>query len=198
MPLEQIIAFFVFSVAAAVTPGPSTVMVMAAGARAGVVGGIPCLAGVVAGMALMMGAAGLGLGSFVQAYPQALALLKWSGAAFLLRLAWKVASAPPMSGTAQTEPVGFWVALAFQWINPKSWIVAVSAAGTYGAQAAAGLGEQAATLASVFALAALPSCAVWLVFGASMQRWLVDARRSRIFSVAMGVALAASVVLVVR
>ena len=198
MPLEQIIAFFVFSVAAAVTPGPSNVMVMAAGARAGIVGGIPCLAGVVAGMALMMGAAGLGLGSFVQAYPQALLLLKWSGAAFLLWLAWKVASAPPMSGAAEGEPVAFWAALAFQWINPKSWIVAVSAAGTYGAKAAAGLPEQAATLASVFTLAALPSCAVWLVFGASMQRWLVDARRSRIFSVAMGVALAASVVLVVR
>jgi len=198
MPLEQIIAFFVFSVAAAVTPGPSNVMVMAAGARAGVVGGIPCLAGVVAGMTLMMGAAGLGLGSFVQAYPQALALLKWSGAAFLFWLAWKVATAPPMSGTAETESVGFWAALAFQWINPKSWIVAVSAAGTYGAQGTAGLGQQAATLASVFALAALPSCAVWLAFGASMQRWLVDARRSRIFSVAMGAALAASVVLVVR
>lgn len=198
MPPDQIIAFFVFAVVAAVTPGPSNVMVMIAGARAGIVGGLPCLAGVVTGMAMMMGAAGLGLGSVVLAYPQAVALLKWSGSLFLLWLSWKVASAPPMSAAAAGDPVGFWKAVAFQWINPKSWIVSVSAAATYGAARDAHLVQQALLLASVFAVAAAPSCGVWLAFGASVQAWLVNERRSRVFNVAMGLALAASVVLVVR
>jgi threonine/homoserine/homoserine lactone efflux protein len=198
MTREQIIAFFIFAVVAAVTPGPSNVMVMVAGARAGVAGGLACLSGVVAGMAMMMAAAGLGLGGVVLAWPQALVLLKWCGAVFLLWLAWNVASAPPMTHPAAGDPVGFWKALAFQWVNPKSWIVSISAAGTYGAAGDAAAVQQAATLAAVFASAALPSCALWLVFGAAMQHWLVDETRARIFSVAMGIALAASVVLVVR
>jgi threonine/homoserine/homoserine lactone efflux protein len=196
MPPDQIIAFFVFSVVAAVTPGPSNVMVMIAGARAGIVGGLPCLAGVVVGMALMMGAAGLGLGGVARAYPQTLVLLKWSGSLFLLWLAWKVASAPPMSGSVAGDPVGFWKALAFQWINPKSWIVSVSAAAPNGVGADAAVLERAVALAAVFASAAVPSCAVWLWFGASMRRWLVNERRSRIFNVAMGLALAASLAFV--
>ena len=198
MSPEQIFAFFVFAVVAAVTPGPSNALVMVAGARAGFVGGLPCLAGVVTGMAVMMGGANLGLGGLVQASPQILVGLKWAGAALLLWLAWKVASAPAMSTDARGDPVGFWKALIFQWVNPKSWIVCVSAAATYGAGHSAGLVPQAMLLASVFAVAAVPSCAVWLAFGASLQRWLTSEARSRAFNVSMGIAFAASVLLVLR
>jgi threonine/homoserine/homoserine lactone efflux protein len=198
MSPEQIIAFFVFALVAAVTPGPSNVMVMVAGARAGVAGGLPCLAGVVAGMALMMGCASLGLGGVVQIYPQGLLLLKWAGSLFLLWLAWKVASAAPMTAAAAGDPVGFWTALTFQWINPKSWVVSVSAAGAYGVARNASVVTHAALLAGVFAAAAAPSCLLWLGFGASMQRWLLDTRRARMFNIAMGAALAASVVLMAR
>ena len=198
MPPDPMIAFFVFALVAAVTPGPSNVMVMIAGARAGVVGGLPCLAGVVAGMAVMMGAAVAGLAGLAQAYPQIVVGLKWCGSLFLLWLAWQVATAAPMSTDSAGDPIGFWKALAFQWINPKSWIVSVSAAATYGVGGDASVAQRALTLAAVFALAAAPSCGVWLGFGASMQRWLVNERRSRVFNLAMGLALAASVVFVVR
>ena len=119
----ELAAFFVFAVVAAVTPGPSVVMVMAAAARGGMVGGLGCLAGVVAGMALMMGAANLGLGGFVQAFPWSLMVLKWGGAAFLLWLSWKVASAPPMTAVHDKPPVGFWAALA-GWliVTAVSWV----------------------------------------------------------------------------
>ena len=160
------------------------------------VGGLGCLAGVVAGMALMMGAANLGLGGFVQAFPWSLMVLKWGGAAFLLWLSWKVASAPPMTAVHDKPPVGFWAALAFQWINPKSWIVCISAATTYGATMNDSPMLRAVVMAAVFALAAAPSCGAWLVFGALMRECLTDARRSRVFNVAMGMALALSVAMV--
>ncbi len=198
MNAEQILAFFVFSVVAAVTPGPSNALVMVAGARAGFLGGLPCLAGVVVGMALLMGGANLGLGGLVQASPNAVAALKGAGAAFLLWLAWKVASAPALPDGATGSVVGFWKALVFQWVNPKSWIVSVSAAATYGTGHGAAPAVQAIWLASTFAMAAALSCAVWLAFGASLQRWLKNETRSRWFNVSMGIALAASVVLVLR
>lgn len=199
MTPDAMAAFFVFALVAAVTPGPSNVMVLAAGARAGLRGGLPCLAGVVAGMALLIGAAALGLGGVITALPGAMVLLRWGGAALLLWLAWKIASAPPMAADARGGPVGFWQAFAFQWVNPKSWIVGASAAATYGAGAAAmgGASARALLMGAVFAAAAAPSCLLWLAFGSALQRVLTDARRARVFNAVMGALLAASVVFVV-
>ena len=86
------LAFLLFAFVAAVTPGPSNVMLVAAGAQAGVVRGVPCLLGVASGMAVMMFLVPLGLGSLVLGHPLILTLLHWGGAAFLLWLSWKIAT----------------------------------------------------------------------------------------------------------
>jgi len=102
-----------------------------------------------------------------------------------------------MEAAAARKPVGYLEATAFQWVNPKSWLVAASAAGTF-LQAGAGAPiVQSAWLGGLFVLAALPSGFVWLAFGATVQRML-RGRRLRIFNIAMGVLLALSVVLIVR
>lgn len=196
MTPDAMTAFFAFALVAAVTPGPSNAMVLAAGARAGLVGGMPCLAGVVAGMAGLIGMAALGLGGAVSALPGAMQGLRWGGAALLLWLAWKVASAPPLAGGARGDAVGFWHAFAFQWVNPKSWIVGASAAATYGSAAGDGV-SRALLMAALFGAAAAPSCLLWLAFGSALQRALTDARRARVFNAVMGGLLAASVVFVV-
>jgi threonine/homoserine/homoserine lactone efflux protein len=184
---------------AAVTPGPSNIMLTAAGARAGVLGGLPCLLGVTTGMGVMMFVVPLGLGSLVLGHPLALGALHWGGALVLLRLSWKIATSGGRLETAPDRgPVGYLGAAIFQWVNPKSWLVAASAAGTF---LGAGAGDplaQAAALGGLFVLAALPSCFLWLAFGAGVQRVLRGGRRLRIFNVAMGALLALSVVLIVR
>jgi threonine/homoserine/homoserine lactone efflux protein len=155
---EQAVAFLLFAVVAAVSPGPSNVMLTAAGANAGVLRGLPCLLGVTAGMGLMMFLVPFGLASLVLRSPPAL----------------------------------------FQWVNPKSWLVSLSAAGTFlSAQGGSALAQSAA-LGGLFALAALPSCFVWLAFGAAIQRLLTGERRRRAFNIAMGALLALSIALIVR
>lgn len=47
----------------------------------------------------------------------------------------------------------------------------------------------------LFVLAALPSCFVWLAFGATLQRFLRTERAVSMFNVAMGAMLAGSVML---
>jgi threonine/homoserine/homoserine lactone efflux protein len=193
------VAFLVFAVVAAVTPGPSNVMLTAAGARAGVLGGLPCLLGVTTGMGVMMFVVPLGLGTLVLAHPLALQALHWGGAAFLLWLSWKIAtSGSRLDPAPDRDPVGYLGAAVFQWVNPKSWLVTASAAGTFlGPEAGSPLG-QAASLGALFVLAALPSCLLWLVFGAAVQRVLRDRRRLRLFNIAMGALLALSILLIVR
>jgi threonine/homoserine/homoserine lactone efflux protein len=184
---------------AAVTPGPSNIMLTAAGARAGILRGLPCLLGVTTGMALMMFLVPLGLASLVLAHPLALKMLRWGGAAFLLWLSWKIAtSAGRFDSTPGGDPVGYLGAAVFQWVNPKSWLVSASAAATFLSADAGSPVVQAASLGGLFFLAALPSCFVWLAFGAAVQHVLHSSRRLRIFNVVMGVLLALSIALIVR
>jgi len=196
MAHQELLAFFIFAVTAAVTPGPSNVLVMTAGARSGIVGGLKCLFGVVAGMAMMMGTAVTGLGSVITTIPSLLVALKWIGSAFLLWLAWKVATAPPMRSQLGEETIGFWKSMAFQWINPKSWIVSASAAASYGSAVQGTVFIRALSIASTFAIAATMACAVWLVFGVALKQWLGDEKNSRVFNMFMGILLAASVVMI--
>jgi threonine/homoserine/homoserine lactone efflux protein len=195
---DQAIAFYVFALVAAVTPGPSNVMLTAAGANAGVLHGLPCFFGVVIGMSLMMFLVALGLGQLVLRSATILEIINWLGAAFLFWLAWKIATAGPPRGEAETEPVGFLGAAAFQWVNPKSWLVSTSAAATYLHADAGSAFVQSALFGALFLLAAAPSCLLWLAFGAGVKRFLGSARAHRIFNVAMGGLLAASVLLMVQ
>jgi threonine/homoserine/homoserine lactone efflux protein len=127
-----------------------------------------------------------------------LRVLNWIGAAFLLWLAWKIATSVRSDAAAGRKPVGFIGAAAFQWINPKSWLVCASAAGTYlGAGSGSAL-AQAMVFGALFILASLPCCFVWLAFGAAAQQFLRTERAGRTFNVAMGVLLAGSVILILR
>jgi threonine/homoserine/homoserine lactone efflux protein len=198
MTIEQAVAFLLFAVVAAVTPGPSNVMLTAAGAAGGVLKGLSCLFGVTTGMGLMLFLVPLGLGSLVLGHPLALTGLKWGGAAFLLWLAWKIATSAGPEVTGERRPVGFVEAAVFQWVNPKSWLVSVSAAGTYLSAESGSAVMQSALLGGLFFLASLPSCFLWLAFGATVQRLLRSRRALRTFNVALGVLLALSVVLIAR
>jgi threonine/homoserine/homoserine lactone efflux protein len=172
-------------------------MLTAAGANAGVRKGLPCLFGVTTGMGLMMFSVPLGLGSLVLEHPLVVKSLKWGGAAVLLWLSWKIATSSRIESMPDAKPVGFLEAAVFQWVNPKSWLVSVSAAGTFLSAGAGSPIVQSASLGGLFVLAALPSCFVWLAFGAGVQRVLRGRRRLRVFNITMGAVLALSVALIV-
>ena len=162
---DQVTAFLLFAVVAAVTPGPSNIMLTAAGAQAGVWKGLPCLFGVVTGMGLMMFLVPLGLGTLVLEHPLLLKALHWGGAAVLLWLSWKIAtSTGRIESIPGTNPVGYVGAAVFQWVNPKSWLVSASAAGTFLHPEAGSPGIQAAFLGGL--LGALLGAVLYEIIGA--------------------------------
>jgi len=197
MTPDQIIAFALFTIAAAGTPGPSNVLLTATGANVGIARGLPALFGVTFGMGLMMFVVAFGLGGLIFDNPTALAILKWIGIAFLLWLSWKIATAERSNNTENQKPVGFLAAGAFQWVNPKSRLVCAGAAGTYLDAGSGNALIQALSLGGIFILGSLPSCFPWLAFGAVMQRWLSSDKALRAFNISMGALLAASLLLIV-
>jgi threonine/homoserine/homoserine lactone efflux protein len=195
MSMERALGFLVFALVAAVTPGPSNIMLTAVGAQAGVLRGLPSVLGVSIGMGLMMFLVPLGLGRLVLGHPLAVSVLHWGGVAMLLWLSWKIATAGSSNATPEKQPLGFWGAAAFQWINPKSWLVSVAGVSTYLHPEAGNVVSQAMGFGLLFILAAFPSCFMWLAFGASLQRFLRAERTARMLNVAMGVLLAGAVLL---
>ena len=195
MTAGQVLPFLLFAVVAAITPGPSNLILTSTGANVGLLRGLPCLGGVVIGMGLMMFLVALGLGNVVLASPGLILILKLGGIGFLLWLSWKIATASRSDAAAEKQPLGFWGAAAFQWINPKSWLVSISAVSVYLHPAAGTAIIQAIAFGLLFILAALPSCFTWLAFGASLQRLLSKQRTARIFNIGMGILLAGSVLL---
>jgi threonine/homoserine/homoserine lactone efflux protein len=196
MTVAQAIAFVTFSAVVSGTPGPGNTLLTAAGATVGVRRGLMSLLGQVAGMAAMLFAVTLGLGSLLLDHPLALQVLKWGGAATLCWMAWGIATAKDAAGTGNPT-LGFLAMAAFQWINPKGWLVAVAAVSTFLDQRAGAAPAQALVFAMVFGLVALPCCFPWLAFGAGLQHFLRTARGRRVLNVAMAVLLAASVFLFV-
>jgi len=190
----QVVAFVTFSAVVAGTPGPSNTLLTAIGARSGVRRGLTSLLGQVTGMGAMMFAITLGLGNVLLAHPLALQVLRWGGAAMLCSVAWRIATAGEAGGTAN-PPAGFLGMAAFQWVNPKGWLVGVAAIATFLDRGTGSALAQAVLFAILFTLVALPSCLPWLVFGAALQRFLRTPRARRVLNGAMAALLAASTIL---
>jgi threonine/homoserine/homoserine lactone efflux protein len=189
----RLIAFVTFSAVVAGTPGPSNALLTAIGARAGVRQGLASLLGQVIGMGAMLFGITLGLGNVLLAHPLALQVLKWGGAVMLCWMAWRIATAG-QAEAATNAPAGFLGMAAFQWVNPKGWLIGVAAIATFVDRHAGGAVAQAVIFAILFTLVALPSCLPWLAFGAALQRFLRTPRARRILNAAMAVLLVASTI----
>jgi threonine/homoserine/homoserine lactone efflux protein len=189
----RLIAFVTFSAVVSGTPGPSNALLTAVGARVGVRRGIASLLGQVTGMGVLLFAVTLGLGNVLLAHPLALQVLKWGGAAMLCWMAWRIATAGHADQTAKA-PAGFLGMAAFQWVNPKGWLVSVTAIAVFLDRHGGGALTQAVIFAILFSLVALPSCVPWLVFGAALQRFLRTARARRVLNGVMAGLLIASII----
>jgi threonine/homoserine/homoserine lactone efflux protein len=182
-----------FAISMAATPGPNNVLVAASATNFGLKRTLPSVFGVVLGFGLMILLVGLGLGQVLERFPLLHTGLKYAGAAYLLYLAWRIATAS--GGAAAREasrPPSFIEGALFQWVNPKAWIVALGAIATY-TVAERSLALQALVIASVFVVVALPSVGAWAMLGAGAARFLQTPRRLRAFNLAMAALLVLSI-----
>ena len=197
MDLEQIAAFFIFAFVTSITPGPNNVMLTATGANVGIRRGLPHMFGVSVGFAVMIFLVAAGLGSVLLDSPKAMQVLRVLGILVLFWLSWKIATAGRPGAAGRERPIGFFEAAAFQWVNPKAWLICASAVGSFLSTDGSGALLQALQFAAIFVVAGLPCMAVWLGFGAAMQRVLRTDRALRTFNTAMGALLAGTAVLLV-
>ncbi len=196
LSLDETFALALFAFASSITPGPNNLMLMTSGTNFGLRRTLPHLLGVTAGFSLLIVVVGLGLGAVFDAVPVAHTALRVCSVAYLLYLAAKIAmtkTAPNSSSstTATAKPMGFWGAVAFQWVNPKAWTMGLTAVSAYVPKDRP---AALAVVAVVFVVVNLPSCAVWAAMGVHLRRWLTAPKKLRAFNFAAAALLVASLI----
>jgi threonine/homoserine/homoserine lactone efflux protein len=180
-----------------ITPGPNNVMVTASGATFGYRATVPHIAGVGIGAALQTALVCVGLGELFERWPLLHTAMAWAGAAYLLWMAWRLVGAGAVSGKSATRPITLLEAAAFQGVNPKAWMIAMTTAAVFlprqGPVTAAAL-----LVALLFLLINVPCVSAWALFGSSLRRLLALPGYRRVFNVTMSVLLAMTAVMGVQ
>lgn len=165
---------------------------MTSGLNHGIKRSLPHLSGILVGFPLMIAAIGFGLGAIFIAYPSMHLVIKVVGTVYLLYLSYKIANAANPEANAEIKrPFTFLQAVAFQWVNPKAWVMAVGAIAAYTTE-----GEVLVGIALILVgyMSIGTACMlVWLTLGVGLQTFLKDQRHLRYFNRAMAGLLVLSV-----
>jgi threonine/homoserine/homoserine lactone efflux protein len=191
MQADTLLALFLFAFTTSITPGPNNMMLFASGVNFGFSRTIPHMFGIGAGFLSLLIAVGLGLGALLHSVPMLYTGLKFAGGAYLVWIAWKIGTSRTLSdGKAGAVPMTFLQAAAFQWINPKAWVMAVTAMATYTSEQS--YQTSVFIVGIVFAIVNVPSVSTWAGFGSALRQWLSDPVRLKWFNITMAVLLVLS------
>lgn len=173
------------------TPGPATISLTAAGAAFGIRRSLAYLGGIIAGTALVLVAVATGITAVLLGVPGVRPVLIGLSAAYILWLAYHLATAAPQSASTQDADApslagGALLGLA----NPKAWvaIAAVFASARLFHGAAADAIGKAALLTGMIVLINT----MWLLAGAAFAPTLRHPRRSRVVNGVLAAVLVAA------
>ncbi len=196
MSVDNLLALLGIVMAAAWTPGPNNMMLAASGVNYGLRATAPHIIGVFLGFGFMIFTISLGLGRVFIQFPILHEILRWGGAMMLVWVAWKIATAKrPGEAGAETKPFTFVQAAAFQWVNPKAWIMCISISAQFLDSKNPLL--SATIIAGVAIFGGVTSATGWAWFGMMLARWLHTAARLRAFNWSMAAIILAGVLVVV-
>lgn len=198
MPFDVFLSAVLFVFVGSFTPGPNNTMLLASGVNYGFSRTLPHILGVVIGYAIMFAALVLGLGGLFAANPKLFEALRIASAIYLVWLAWKIATAgrqhhageaeDAVAGSAQ--PLTFFQAALFQWINPKGVGLGLAASANFIRPER--IATELPVMLALILFMSFTSASAWALFGQSVREILQDETRRIWFNRVMAVALLAS------
>jgi len=170
------------------SPGPATISLVAAGSVRGVRRSFPYLFGIIVGTTLVLVAVATGITAALLAVPAIGSVLIWISVAYILWLAYHIATAPPLSKlTGASNAFSLMGGAILGIANPKAWVaIAAVFASVHLADAPT---NDAAAKIVVLTVMIIVICATWLVAGRSIAPLLRDPRRARLVNAALAVGL---------
>jgi len=194
MTLDLIFALLAFAFVASITPGPNNLMLMASGLNYGVRQTFGHLMGVWLGFLGMMFLIGIGLKEFLDQFPMAYTILKIISLVLLCYLAYKIATAGKSKAKDNkvSKPISFIQAVAFQWTNPKAWVMCLTAVSAYTGDVTSLL--NIALVVVFFGIVNLPCIVAWVCLGTQLRALLNTPLRLKIFNYGAAALLLATLI----
>ncbi len=173
METTTLTALVLYAFVMSITPGPNNVMLTTSGLIFGMARTWPHILGIPFGVAVQLVVVGSGLGAVFALEPRIQTVLKVVGTLYLLWMAWKLWRAGEMPDASLARPVSFFQAAAFQFVNPKAWLIAVTVVATF-VSPGDGYVTRLGLVCAAFAVIGTPCMAVWAAFGAGLRKILHD------------------------
>ena len=171
-----------------VTPGPNNAMLTASGIKFGFKKTIPHLIGIPFGHTIQITLVCFGLGNLFQKYPLIQNYLKWLCFFYLLYLGWKIIGSFSEHKKESGRPLKLYEAALFQFMNPKAWVVALTASTAFFP-----VNENFYLATTFVALTApficFPSICLWALFGSSIKILIKNAKIKKIVEYFLAVLL---------
>jgi threonine/homoserine/homoserine lactone efflux protein len=196
-PMIDPLPFVTYTFVMSITPGPNNVMLTASGASFGLRRTLPHLLGIAAGFVVQLLLACAGLAALFTRWPALQGALAWVGAAYLLYLGWHMLGRADRAASAATRPVTFLQAALFQFLNPKAWVMTLTAATLFLPRELGVIGS-GAYMAGIMEGIGVPCMIVWALFGSSLRHLIGAPRPRMVFNVSMALALVSTAYLMVR
>ena len=195
--MEHWLTVWIFAISTTITPGPNNIMLMSSGVNFGIKRSMPHLLGIVCGFVPMLLVIGLGMNEIFIQFPIIYQIIKVVGVFYLLYLAYLIGNASNISLQAGiANPISFVKAAAFQWLNPKAWVMATGAISTY-TTLTSSFHWQVLYIAFVFMIIAFPCLFFWLIGGTQIKKYLAHSWQQKLFNVTMALLLVASIIPVI-
>lgn len=190
-----IFSYAAYVLATVGTPGPNNIMIIASGANFGIRRSLPHIFGIGLGFIFMQVLVGLGLGQVFILYPIVHDILRYVGAAFLLYLAYKIATSKNniQQGDATGEPMTFIQAASFQWVNPKAWVMVIGAIASF-ISVDGDKFTELGIIITVNLLVSLPLIFGWCLFGLGIGRLLKSDKAFKLFNYGMATLLVLTII----
>lgn len=171
---DMLLPLAVFAFVASVTPGPNNLLLLDSGVRFGFRRTLHHILGIQIGFAIQLALCAYGAGVLLMNIPAAVWLLKLTGTAYMVYLAWHLrAGSVGLEVAGREKPFSFLHAALFQFINPKAWFMTITAGSLFLPKADSQI-VSIALLCLVFGIVGAPSSGSWAVIGAVIKQYLAD------------------------
>lgn len=177
-PLDTLWGLMTYSVVMTITPGPNNLLLLSSGLNFGLRRTGWHMAGILSGVLLQIFIAGAGLGALFVLVPELQTLLKVAGSLYMVWLARRLWRTDTLQAASASRSIGFGEALVFQFVNPKTWIMATTVIAVF-VPAGDNYSERVLMAGLVFAGVALPCISVWAASGAGLRACIQESSSLR-------------------
>jgi len=191
---SQLISLLLFGIVASLSPGPNNIMTSYTAFNFGVKKTIPTMLGVIIGWTILVIFLQVGSVIVFQKLEILQKIIRVLGSIYLLFMAYKISFSSIKLKKASPKPVTFLNTFFFQFVNPKSIIIALAAIAMF-INPQENFIKDSIILTTIFFFMAIGSQAAWCLMGKYLRKFATSDKFIKNFNYTMSFLLIVCVIL---